>query len=415
MKQIRIGLFGYGVVGSGFGRLVAGIDEATIRKIAVKHPYLHPELEPGILAADHYDILYDPEIDLIVEAIDDLEAAFDILKLALERGKPVITANKQMVAAHLPEIIRLQKRFQTPVLYEAACCAGIPVVRTLEEYFRPELVRSTSGIINGSTNYILTAMERYRFRFDHALQLAQEAGFAESDAALDVEGKDAASKLSIILRHLWGKYITPGKIVHTGIQHVLPQDLRLAEQLNAVVKLVAQTIVIAPGRIAAFILPKLVLKGNVLYQVAHEYNGLVLEDGQGNEQFLYGKGSGSVPTAQGLWADVQALQRGYRYTYAAKDQYELSHDHEIAVHVSVPEYAAIPEAILAHFHYYASDSRYQYYIGKLSLELLAAGDWWKEQGISLIDISDIASEEDTDIRERLEAVNALQGDIFQAV
>ncbi len=416
MKQIRIGLFGYGVVGSGFGDLVAGIDEAAIKKIAVKHPGLHPELEPGILAADRYDILYDPGIDLIVEAIDDPEAAFDILKLALEQGKPVITANKQMVAAHLPEIIRLQKRFQVPVLYEAACCAGIPVVRTLEEYFRPELVRSTFGIINGSTNYILTAMERYRFRFDHALQLAQEAGFAESDAALDVEGKDAASKLSIINRHLWGKYIAPENIVHTGIQHVLPQDLRLAEQLHAVVKLVAQTTVIAPGRIAAFILPRLVLKGNVLYPVAHEYNGLVLDDGEGNEQLLYGKGSGAVPTAQGLWADVRAWQRGYRYSYAAKDRYELSHDHEIAVHLSVPEYAAIPEAVSGQLHYYASDSRYQYYTGKLSLALLAAGDWWKEQGISLIDISDIERDDDSvDIREKFESITALQGDIFQAV
>lgn len=415
MTQIRIGLFGYGVVGSGFGKLIAQRNDAVIRKIAVKHPFLHPELKPGILAADRYDILYDPEIDLVVEAIDEPHAAFEILKLALEQGKAVITANKQMVAAHLPEIIRLQKRFHTPVLYEAACCAGIPVVRTLEEYFRPELLRSTSGIINGSTNYILTAMERYRFRFEHALQLAQEAGFAESDASLDVEGKDAASKLTIMLRHLWGKYVPPSQLIHTGIQYILPQDLRLGEQLNAVVKLVAQTILTASGKIAAFILPKLVLKSNMLYHVTEEYNGLVLEDGDGNEQFLYGKGSGAAPTAQGLWADVQAWQRGYRYGYTAKDQHEQGYDHEIAVHLSVPEYAAIPEAALAQLCYYSSDSRYKYYIGKLRLALLAAGDWWKQQGISLIDISDIEAEDEADLKEKFESVVALRGDIFQPV
>jgi homoserine dehydrogenase len=415
MKQINIGLFGYGVVGSGFANLVAATGGASIRKIAVKHPFLHPELGAGILAADRYDILRDPEINLVVEAIDDPDAAFEILKLALEQGKPVITANKQMVAAHLPEIIRLQKRFHTPVLYEAACCAAIPVIRTLEDYFRPELLQRLSGIINGSTNYILTAMERYRFRFDHALQLAQEAGFAESDAALDVEGKDAASKLSIILRHLWGTYIPPSQLIYTGIQHILPQDLRLGEQLNAVVKLVAQTIVTAPGKVAAFILPKLALKGSMLYQVLHEYNGLVLSDGEGNEHFLYGKGSGGAPTAQGLWADVQALQRGYAYTYPAKDAYKSSYDYEITVHLSVPEYAALPEAVLPKLQYYSSDSRYQYYVGKLGLELLAEGDWWKCQGISLIDISDIEAEDEAELKEKLESVKALQTDIFQQV
>ncbi len=415
MKQINIGLFGYGVVGSGFAKLVAGTGGALIRKIAVKHPFLHPELEGSILAADRYEIIRDQDIDLVVEAIDDPDAAFEILKLALEQGKPVITANKQMVAAHLPEIIRLQKRFHTPVLYEAACCAAIPVIRTLEDYFRPELLQRFSGIINGSTNYILTAMERYRFRFDHALQLAQEAGFAESDAALDVEGKDAASKLSIILRHLWGKYIPPSQLIYTGIQHVLPQDLRLGEQLNAVVKLVAQTIITGPGKITAFILPKLVLKGSMLYQVQHEYNGLVLSDREDNEHFLYGKGSGATPTAQGLWADIQAWQRGYRYAYPVKDAYEISYDHEITVHLSLPEYTTLPEKVQPQLQYYAADSRYQYYVGKLSLALLAEADWWKHQGISLIDISDIEAEDETELKEKLESVTALQADIFQPV
>lgn len=410
-KTIRIGLFGYGVVGTGFARLVAAVGGAEIRKIAVKHPFLHPDLSAPLLAIDQYDILRNPDIDVIVEAIDDADAAFNIVKLALEQGKPVITANKRMIAAHLPEIIRLQRRFNVPVLYEAACCAGIPVVRTLEEYFSPELIRCFSGIINGSTNYILTAMERYRFRFDHALQLAQEAGFAESDAALDVEGTDAACKLSIIIRHLWGMYIPPDQILHTGIQHVLPQDLRLAEQLSGAIKLVARTERLDEGRISAFILPRLVIRDEPLYAAWHEYNGIVLEDNYGDEQSLYGKGSGAMPTAQGLWADVQAWQRGYRYAYAPKQHFDLNYDQEIAVHLSVPDGVRIPVSGLEQ---YACDSRYQYYTGRLQLQDLAVATWWKENGISLLDISAIAGE-DVELKEKLENLMLLRRDIFQPV
>ncbi|WP_118950263.1 homoserine dehydrogenase [Taibaiella helva] len=413
-NPIRIGLFGYGVVGSGFARLLEDIPGAVISRVMVKHPFLHQELDAELLAGHLHDILYSKEIDIIVEAIDDAEAAFTILKLALEQGKPVITANKRMIANHLPEIIRLQKRFNTPVLYEAACCAGIPVIRTLEEYFSPELTAGLSGIINGSTNYILTAMERFRFRFDHALQLAQEAGFAESDAALDVEGKDAVCKLSIIVRHLWGLHVAPEALLHTGIQHVLPQDLRLAEQLGGVVKLVAQTRKLGPGSITAFVLPRLIVKGTPLYQVLHEYNGIVLEDINGDEQLLYGKGSGAEPTARGLWADLQAWRRGYRYSYPEKEPVSLAYDQELILHFSLPHGAYVPPQVQEQLEYYASDSRYRYFTGRLSLAVLAVGSWWKEEGISLLDISAIAGDE-AELKEQLNTLMLLRADIFQPV
>jgi homoserine dehydrogenase len=416
MKQFRIGLFGYGTVGSGFDRLVKKTGGAVIKKIAVKHPFLHPELERSLLAANMYDILQDDEIDIIVEAIDDADAAFDILKLALQHGKPVITANKKMIAEHLPEIIRLQKRFHTPVLYEAACCAGIPVVRTIQDYFRPELTRKFKGIINGSTNYILTAMGRYRFRFDHALQLAQEAGFAERDASLDVEGKDASHKLSIILRHLWGKYIAPQHITYTGIQNIIPQDLRMAEQLGCAVKLVAETERDDNGNISAYILPRLIQKEDTLYHVAHEFNGIVLEDVDGNEQFLYGKGSGAAPTAYGLWADVQALQRNYAYQYHTEsDTIKLTGTKEITVHLTIPDEIDIPTEAYSKLWEYAADSRYRYFAGRLHIDVLTENKWWKQHGISLIDISDIDSGAEHELREKLETLVALQTDIFQPV
>lgn len=416
MKQFKIGLFGYGTVGSGFERLVKRTGGTVVKKIAVKHPFLHPELEPSLLATNMYDILQDDQIDIIVEAIDDADAAFDMLKLALQYGKPVITANKKMIAEHLPEIIRLQKRFHTPVLYEAACCAGIPVVRTIQGYFRPELTRKLKGIINGSTNYMLTAMARYRFRFEHALQLAQEAGFAERDAALDVEGMDASYKLSIILRHLWGKYVAPQHIIYTGIQNIIPQDLRMAEQLDCAVKLVAETERDEEGNISAYILPRLIQKQDTLHHVAHEFNGIILEDTDGNEQFLYGKGSGAAPTAYGLWADVQALQHSYAYHYQPESAtFKLSGAREITVHLTVPDEINIPADLSDKLWEYATDSRYRYYAGRLCIEVLMEDEWWKQNGISLIDISDIDTGVEEELREKLDIIVSLQTDIFQPV
>lgn len=417
MTPLRIGLFGYGVVGSGFDRLVGKRTDAVIRKVAVKHPFLHPEIESARLVHNMFDILHDDDIDVVVEAIDDADAAFDILKQALQHGKPVVSANKKMIAEHLPEIIRLQKRFHTPVLYEAACCAGIPVVRTLEDYFPAELTRSFKGIINGSTNYMLTAMERYRFRFDHALQLAQEAGFAERDASLDVEGKDAAYKLSIIIRHLWGKYLAPEQITHTGIQNILPQDLRLAERLNGLVKLIARTERLEDGDVSATILPTLLLKSDTLYNTAHEYNGVVLEDMDGNEQFLYGKGSGAGPTAYGLWADVKAVQRkyAYRYTQVAVPAQATVAEKEISVHLSIPIGMVLPDAFGALLKEYTADSRYCYFAGRVKLSLLAGSKWWKQEGISIIDISALDAGTDDELMEKLEMYVALQSDIFQPV
>jgi homoserine dehydrogenase len=417
MNNIRIGLFGYGVVGSGFDRLLIRVGGATVEKIAVKHPFRHPELQPSRLAENMFDILHDDRIDIVVEAIDDTEAAFEILKHALQQGKPLVTANKKMIATYLPEIIRLQKRFHVPVLYEAACCAGIPVVRSLQEYFYPELTQKLYGIINGSTNYILTAMQAYRFRFDHALQLAQEAGFAESDAALDVEGKDASYKLSIILRHLWGVYIHPDQIVHTGIQNILPQDLRFAEQLNGVIKLVATTERVSGNKVTAFILPKLVIRNSSLYPVTHESNSIVIEDESGNEQFLSGKGSGADPTAFGLWSDVQAVLKGYSYKYlsAAESPYQFDYEKEIIIHLSAADQAKVPYEALALLQEYGQDSVCHYYIGKFSLQYLREQDWWKQDGVSLVDLSDIPADDVGELTDRLKATIALQRDIFQPV
>ncbi len=417
MNQICIGLFGNGVVGKGFRHLVSTTGGAEIRKIAVRYPAKHPELQAPLLAASKEDIILDPDVNIIVEAIDDEQAAFEILKLALQHKKPVITANKKMIAEYLPEIIRLQTEHETPVLYEAACCAGIPVVRTLQDYYHPATVQKLEGIVNGSTNYILTAMQLFRFRFEHALQLAQEAGFAERDAALDVEGKDALHKLCILIRHLWGLQVTTGQIAHTGIQNIMQQDLKLAEQLQGSIKLVAVTERTGSKSINAYLLPRLVLKQDTLFQVNQENNGVVIEDIFKEQHFLHGKGSGGIPTAAGLWNDIIASRRGYRYQYTGREEnvIELDEAKEIAIHLSVANERHLPAGISEKLHDYAADGSCRYWTGKLSLKQLQEDDWWKQDGISLIDISGLDAEDELELMDRLKTALALQKDIFQPV
>lgn len=417
MNQICIGLFGNGVVGKGFRHLVSTTGGAVIKKIAVRYPAKHPELQAPLLASSKEDIILDEAVNVIVEAIDDEQAAFEILKLALQHKKPVITANKKMVAEYLPEIIRLQIEHKTPVLYEAACCAGIPVVRSLQDYYNASTIQKLEGIINGSTNYILTAMQLFRFRFEHALQLAQEAGFAESDSSLDVEGKDALHKLCILIRHLWGVQVETSQVVHTGIQNIIQQDLRLAEQLQGSIKLVAITERTGVNSINAYLLPKLVLKQDTLFQVNQENNGIVIEDIFKEQHFLHGKGSGGIPTAAGLWNDIKASQKGYRYQYIDTEGecLELDFEKEIAVHLSVANNLHLPAVVSSRLHDYAADGRCRYWTGKLSLKQLQEGDWWKQQGISLLDISGLDTEGELELLDKLKTALALQKDIFQPV
>ncbi|RZK36405.1 MAG: homoserine dehydrogenase, partial [Hymenobacter sp.] len=188
--NITIGLFGFGVVGQGLHAVLERTPglRARIGRIGVKNRTKARSLPAELFTFDKQDLLDDPGLDVIVELIDDADDAYLIVKEALLNGKAVVTANKKMLAEHLPELIELQKTTGTPLLYEAAACASLPVIRNLEEYYDTDLLASVEGIINGSTNYILTAMNRDGQPYAAALAKAQQLGFAESNPALDVEG-----------------------------------------------------------------------------------------------------------------------------------------------------------------------------------------------------------------------------------
>lgn len=203
MKKLKIGLFGFGVVGEGIYRVLADRPSlgCTVSKIVVKNSSKPRNVSSSLFTTSADDILLDPTIDVVVELIDDATAARDIVITAMKNGKSVVSANKKMIAENLTELLDLQKKQGVSFLYEGAVCGSVPILRNLEEYFDNDLLNHVTGIVNGSTNYILTKMKDEKRSYENSLKAAQENGFAESDPRLDVEGIDAAYKLCLLTLH----------------------------------------------------------------------------------------------------------------------------------------------------------------------------------------------------------------------
>src|ERR1700749_2623768 len=225
-KKLTIGLFGFGVVGEGLYKALQQTPslKASIKKVCIKNPGKKRNAPDSLFTTDKDELLNDPEINVIVEVINESEPAFEIVSTALKNGKDVVSASKKMIAEHLPELLGLQKTTDRSFLYEAAACASIPVIRNLEEYYDNDLLHSIKAIVNGSTNFILTKMFEEKLDFQEALLLAQQLGFAESDPSLDVEGWDAANKWTFLLTHAYGIVVGTQDLVFNGIQHVQGGD-----------------------------------------------------------------------------------------------------------------------------------------------------------------------------------------------
>src|ERR1700754_128843 len=225
-KQLTIGLFGFGVVGEGLYKVLQQTPslKASIKKVCIKHPGKKREAPAELFTTDRDIILNDPEINVVVEVINESGPAFEIVSRALKSGKSVVSASKKMIAEHLTELLQLQKETSASFLYEAAACASIPVIRNLEEYYDNDLLHSIKAIVNGSTNFILTKMFEEGLDFKQALIMAQQLGFAESNPKLDVEGYDAANKWAFLLTHAYGILVKTDKLVFSGIQFVQAGD-----------------------------------------------------------------------------------------------------------------------------------------------------------------------------------------------
>lgn len=391
--KLKIGLFGFGVVGESLYHVLQNNTSlnAEILKVCIKHPEKKRNA-PAQLFTDRTEQLLDnKDINVIVELIDDADAAFNIASTALKNKQAVVSANKKMIAEHQAELLELQKQFQTPLLYESACCASIPVIRNLEEYYDNDLLQGISGIVNGSTNYILTRISEDGLDFNDALKLAQEKGFAESNPALDIEGIDAVNKLTILLTHAFGIVTAPTIIVHTGIHQLHEQDARFAKEKGYEIKLVAQAKKLEDGAIAAFVLPQFLKNNNQLYNVKNEYNGVIIESGLADKQFFYGKGAGGYTTASAVLSDLSALRYNYKYEY--KKLYnsvpaELSHDFYLRVYVSFDKLYNVPHSLFEKIEEWSSNESRCSVTGIIHFSKLAEHDWWKQKNTSIILLPD---------------------------
>ncbi len=397
-KQLTIGLFGFGVVGEGLYKVLQQTPslKASIKKICIKNYGKKRTAPASLFTTDKEELLNDRDINVIVEVIDDADAAFQIVSTALNNGKNVVSASKKMIAAHLTALQELQQVTGKSFLYEAAACASIPIIRNLEEYYDNDLLHSIRAIVNGSTNFILSKIVEEGLDFKQALILAQQAGFAESNPVLDVEGHDAVNKWSFLLTHAYGIIGNPEAILFNGIQNIHSTDTVLAKAKKQEIKLVAQAQKLKNGKVAAFVLPQFVKHDDHLAFVKNEYNGVVIESGFADKQFFYGKGAGSFPTASAVLSDISALRYQYKYEYKKlyhHQPHELSNDIFLRVHVSFNDLAFIPREKLEWIEEWHAREERKYLEGVIALSELKQNNWWKENGTSLILLPDPVIEE----------------------
>jgi homoserine dehydrogenase len=388
-KVLRIGLFGFGVVGEGLYKVLQQTPSlnASIIKVCIKNVDKKRNAPASLFTTDKNNLLLDPNINVIVEVIDDSVAAFDIVSTALLQGKAVVSASKKMIADNLSAMLALQKQTGLPFLYEAAVCASIPVIRNLEEYYDNDLLHSIKAIVNGSTNFILTKMFEDKLSFQAALILAQQLGFAESNPKLDVEGYDALNKWTVLLAHAYGIVEKPENILFSGIQNIQLSDAAVAQEKKLDIKLIAQAKKLANGKVAAFVLPQLISQAEPLSFVKNEYNGVVIESGFADKQFFYGKGAGSFPTASAVLSDISALRYNYCYEYKKLYQqapHELTSDYFLKVYVSFDDIKNVPKDKFEWIEEWHAQEDRKYLIGVLHVKELIQSSWWKENNNSLI-------------------------------
>lgn len=387
--QLNLGLFGFGVVGKGLYDVLKSTPalQAGIQKICIKDASKKRSIPAEYFTTDASELLYDDNLQVIVELIDDADAAYQIVKTALTQGKHVVSANKKMIATHLEELLHLQQANAVAFLYEGACCASIPIIRNLEEYYDNDLLSSVKGIVNGSTNYILTKIFEEGLSFKDALLQAQQLGFAESNPTLDIEGHDAANKLSILLTHAFGKIVSPSSILYSGITAIKESDALLARQKGLKIKLIATAQKIENNQLAAFVLPQLVEAQDELASVSNEFNGLVTESSFADKHFFKGKGAGAFPTAAAVLSDIAALRYQYKYEYKkyyATSELELSNDFYLKVFVSADDIEKINRNEFEWIEEWHNESGNNWLIGTIHTQKLFQNPWWKQPGVSLI-------------------------------
>jgi len=320
--ELRVGLLGCGIVGSAVVRLLESNAEEIFQRtgirlhlarVAVAHPDKPRDarLTPGILSADARDVVADARVDVVAEVMGGIEPARTLLFDAIRRGKNVVTANKQLVARHGPELFAEAARAGVDLRMEASVGGGLPVIQPLRESLAANRLHEIVGILNGTTNYILTKMAEERWEFARALEEAQRRGFAEADPTDDLDGHDAAAKLAILAMIGFNTAVRVDDVYREGIRRITPQDIQFAEELGFAVKLLA----IArrqDGRVEARVHPAFLPRAHPLAAIGNELNAMFVRGDAVGEVMFVGRGAGGAPTASAVVADLIDIARNRR-------------------------------------------------------------------------------------------------------
>ena len=312
---VRIGVIGHGTVGAAFVKLVKQQSDTIaarsgvrleIARVAVRNTAAHAgSLAADVLTQDADFVVSDPTVDLVVELMGGIDEARALILKALASGKPVVTANKALIATHGAELFAAADKSGIDLLFEAAVCGGIPLIRPLRESLRGEPIRRVLGIVNGTTNYILTKMSEDGASYADALAGAQQLGYAEADPTADVEGLDAAAKISIIASIAFGANVVAGDVYSEGITKITAADIAIAHRLGYAVKLLAiAELEKSSGSVSVRVHPAMVPHHHPLASVRDAFNAVVVDGEASGSLMFYGRGAGGDPTASSVLGDV---------------------------------------------------------------------------------------------------------------
>ena len=309
-KKIKIGLIGLGTVGTGVYKTLEQFDDIEITKIAVKNinkPRNIDNFDTSILTEDCYEVATDPEIDVLCELIGGVQPAFDIIKTAIKNGKHIVTANKELLAKHGEELFNFAEKYNKVVLYEAAIAGGIPLIMPIKTIMAGNKINKIEAILNGTTNYILTKMDVQGASYEDVLKEAQELGYAETDPTGDVEGFDAAYKITTLATIAFRKRIKLDNVYREGITKIRAQDMHAANDLGYKIKLIASASINDEGKADVRVHPMLISKKSTLAHIDYVTNAVSLSGHPIGDITLSGPGAGEFPTASSVVGDILAI------------------------------------------------------------------------------------------------------------
>lgn len=324
----KIAIMGFGVVGSGVYEVLTKNAKAIAKRAGeeIEIKYIldirqfpdHPAKD--LITNDFERILSDDEVSIVVETIGGIEPAYTYTKRLLEKGKHVVTSNKELVARFGPELLKLAKEKNINYFFEASVGGGIPIIRPLQNCLAANQITEIAGILNGTTNYILTQMSKFSLSFEQALKEAQEKGYAERNPSNDVDGHDACRKIAILSSIAYSHYVNYEYIYTEGISKITKEDMQYAEELGCTIKLIAMSKKLDSSNVFARVSPLMILQKSPFANVDDVFNAILVKGDAIGDVMFYGQGAGKLPTASAVVGDVidivKHIDKSYVYTWA---------------------------------------------------------------------------------------------------